>query len=239
MKWYIKITSYLLLSFYAIGQDCKSKLTIDTDLPNTRIFINDSLVTELNHYEYELNKGCYKITVLENSDKWNAQKFVEYIYLNDCSEEKLFYSSSKNIYLDSNPQDAYVFEGDSLIGSTPLFLDSKIKNIILRKTGYSDVNFENNFSSNKINIDLQFIGQQKQEKFISSTAFKILAGTAIALGAVTAYYKLKADDKFDEYHFSGDQKLLDQTRKFDVISGITFTAMQINLGYILFRFLTE
>jgi len=239
MKWYINITFYILLSVQLLGQDCKSYLTIDTDLNSAMIFIDDSLVTESNHYESDLDTGYYKITVLENSDRWNAQRFVDYIYLNDCAEKKLFYSASKNIYLDSNPQDAYVFMGDSLIGSTPLFLDSEIKGIILRKTGYSDINFENGFISNNINIDLQFIGQQKQEKFISSTAFKILAGTAIALGAVTAYYKLKADDKFDEYHFSGDQELLDQTRRFDVISGITFTAMQINLGFILYKFLTE
>lgn len=239
MKWYINIALYILLTVNLLGQDCASHLTIDTDLNNSKIFIDDSLVTESNHYESDLDTGYYKITILENSNKWNTQRFVDYIYLNDCSGKRLFFSSSKNIYLDSNPQDAYVFMGDSLIGNTPLFMESEIKGITLRKTGYSDVNIESKFSSNNIKIDLRFIGQKKPEKFISTTAFKILAGTAIALGAITAYYKLKADDKFDEYNFSGDQKLLDQTRKFDVISGITFTAMQINLGFILYKFLTE
>lgn len=239
MKLYINITLYLFLSFYTHGQDCKSHLTIDTDLQSARIFINDSLVTESNHYKSELDKGFYKIVVLENSDRWDAVKFIDSVYLSDCTGKILFYPAGRKVYLDSNPQDAYVFKGDSLIGNTPLFLDISIQKLTLSKPGYSNVDVSSNFNSDNIKIDLQFIGQQKQEKFISTTAFKILAGTAIALGAVTAYYKLKADDKFDQYHFSGGQELLDQTRRYDLISGITFTAMQINLGFILYKFLTE
>lgn len=239
MKWYINIILYLLLSFYVLGQDCKPQLIIGTDLQNAKIFINDSLVTESNHYKSELDKGYYKIVVLENSDHWNAVKFVDSVYLKDCIGENLFYSSGKKVYLNSNPQDAFVFMQDSLIGSTPLFLDIASQGLTLKKPGYSDVNVSDTFKSDDINIDLQFIGKQKQEKFISTTAFKILAGTAVALGAVTAYFKLKADDKFDQYRFTGEQDFLDQTRRYDLISGITFSVMQLNFGFILYKFLTE
>ncbi len=61
----------------------------------------------------------------------------------------------------------------------------------------------------------------------------------MVLGAVTAYFKLKADDKFDEYKYSGDKKFLDETNRFDTISGISLALFQINFGYIIYRFLAE
>ena len=45
--------------------------------------------------------------------------------------------------------------------------------------------------------------------------------------------------KFDEYQIVGDPALLDQTDKYDLISGITFTALQINFGLIIYLFLTD
>jgi len=69
--------------------------------------------------------------------------------------------------------------------------------------------------------------------------FKVLLGTAIALGATTAYYKLEADKNFDEYQVTGDPAALEQTDKYDLISGITFVAMQIDFGLILYLFLSD
>ena len=79
----------------------------------------------------------------------------------------------------------------------------------------------------------------KNGSFFEGTLFKILVGSAVLLGASTAYIKLEADKKFDEYLITGDQKLLDQTNRLDVISGITFVATQINFGFILYLFLTD
>lgn len=67
----------------------------------------------------------------------------------------------------------------------------------------------------------------------------MLQGTAIALGVTTAYYKLEADKSFDEYQLTGDPAALEQTEKYDLISGITFVAMQIDFGFILYLFLSD
>ena len=64
-------------------------------------------------------------------------------------------------------------------------------------------------------------------------------GTMVALGVTTAYLKLKADDKFAEYKITGDPDLLEQTNKLDTLSAITFVALQINFGTIIYLFLVD
>jgi len=81
--------------------------------------------------------------------------------------------------------------------------------------------------------------EQRKENFTSSYLFKGLITGAVALGVTAAYYKMKADDRFDQYNRSKELKFLDETRKFDWISGISFSALQINLGFLIYFFLIE
>ncbi|MBK7229406.1 MAG: hypothetical protein IPH97_11215 [Ignavibacteriales bacterium] len=243
MNLYIKILLGFLPFSLIQSQDCKSKLMIESDLIPINIFINDSLVSEEQTYQTELADGFYKIVVMENVDRWDAKTFIDSIDLKNCEVKKLVYKSERKaenkIYLDSSPQDAYVFENDSLLGNTPLFIGNFSNELKLTKPGYEDKIISNNqFIENNL-VSLKFIGDKKEESFFYSTEFQILAGSALVLGGLSAYYKLKADDAFDDYQFTGDKAMLDKTNDFDVVSGVTFTALQINFGYILYRFLTE
>jgi len=145
----------------------------------------------------------------------------------------------KEILLNSNPQDVYVFYKDSLIGNTPLFIQTRFKNLTLRKLGYEDTSIlSDNITPGKI-VFMNYNGQKKEKTFFEKDIFKILTTGIIVLGGTTAYFKLKADNKFDEYEFTGNSKLLDDTRKYDLISGITMAALQINFGLLLYYFLIE
>jgi hypothetical protein len=143
------------------------------------------------------------------------------------------------ILLNSNPQDAYVFWNDSLIGNTPLFIKSRFQNLKLVKNGYDDLYLSfNDIIPGKI-YSMNFNGENLEKSFIERNIFKILTAGIIVLGGTTAYFKLKADDKYEEYIFSGDPELLNDTRKYDLISGITFVALQITFGLLLYFFLTD
>lgn len=239
MNLFTKIFFVLIPISLIQSQDCKSKLSIESDLIPINIFINDSLVSEEQTYQTELADGFYKIVVMENVDRWDAKTFIDSIDLKNCEVKKLVYKTEKKVYLDSSPQDAYVFEKDSLLGNTPLFIGNYSNELKLTKPGYEDkIINKNQFIENNL-VSLKFIGDKKEKSFFYSTEFQILAGSALVLGGLSAYYKLKADDAFDDYQFTGDKAMLDKTNDFDVVSGITFTALQINFGYILYRFLTE
>lgn len=228
-----------LLSIFVYSQDCKSTLFIKTDFPEVQIFINDSLVSSNGDYIIELPDGLYKIVVDEISDRWNAKTFIDSIELKNCEEKTLEYKFDRGVYLNTEPQDAYVFINDSLIGNTPIFLSTSVGQVKLSKDGFENILVDVNSDVHFRNVELNFNGIQKSENFVETTLFKILTGTAIVLGATTAYFKLKADDKFEEYQFTGNKDLLDETDRYDLISGISLGLLQVNFGYIIYRFLSE
>ena len=86
---------------------------------------------------------------------------------------------------------------------------------------------------------LEEAGIQNGKSFYEKGLFKYLIGGLVVLGGTTAYFKLEADKKFEEYQLTGSNNLLDETRRYDLISGITFGALQINFGILLYYFLSE
>jgi len=223
--------------FYA--QDCLAELIIESDIEGVEIFINNISVGVGRHLKIELDKGDYVITANENSDRWDARSFTDTLHIIDCNEIKLNYYFRSEVLLDTEPQNVYVFNKDSLIGFTPLLIPVDLEKVYLQKPGYlaKEVLSEEIYSLQKITLD--YIGEEKKESFFEGTLFKVLVGSAVLLGASTAYIKLEADKKFDEYLITGDKKLLDQTNRLDVVSGVTFVAMQINFGFILYLFLID
>jgi hypothetical protein len=126
-----------------------------------------------------------------------------------------------------------------LIGNTPVYLNQDLKSLVLEKSDYlsKEITIDEINSNEKIRLD--FIGEENNGSFYESTIFKVLVGTAVALGAATAYFKLEADNRFEEYKITGDPELLNQTDRLDIISGVSFVVLQINFGLIIYLFLSE
>jgi len=236
------ILSFCILSLFTtefIAQDCLAEVIIEADIGGVEIFINNNSAGVGSPFRIRLETGDYVLTVNENSDRWDAGSFTDTLHITNCDEIKLNYYFRSEVLLDTEPQNVSVFNKDSLIGFTPLFIPIDLEKIYLRKPGYlgKELFPDEIYSSQRIKLD--YVGEEKKESFFEGTLFKILVGSAVLLGASTAYIKLEADKKFDEYLITGDQKLLDQTNRLDVISGVTFVATQINFGFILYLFLTD
>ncbi|MFA7228354.1 MAG: hypothetical protein WC061_04905 [Melioribacteraceae bacterium] len=86
---------------------------------------------------------------------------------------------------------------------------------------------------------VQFAADRQTEEFFNSFTFKILLGSAALLGGVAAYLKIKADKRYDEYLRIKNQSMLNEVSKLDLYSGISFGLLQINIGYLIYKFLTE
>lgn len=228
----------LFFNPFSFTQECSNLLRIISDSPEVDIFINDSLINSDGNIELELQDGQYIILAQETDDRWNSKSFCDTIILTGCETKIINYFFKNEVLIETVPADAYVFVKDSLIGFTPLKVPANLSELKIFKPGYIEKKIL--LGDNSVQtIRLDFNGTPKNEAFVNTTLFKVLTGSAIVLGAVTAYFKLKADDKFDEYRFSGDKKFLDETNRYDTISGISLTLFQINFGYIIYRFLAE
>jgi len=235
----LAIIFLLIFSSNTYSQECKADVYFISDIENVHIIINDSLYGAGKTFSTQLEPGEYIVRILENSDRWDANSFEDTLIINECRKIELSYKFYQEQLLNTDPQDVYVFLNDSLIGFTPMFITQTSGNILLTKDEYSDKNILFSDLKNNQLIKLDFIGSEPKANFVSSIWFKFLIGSAIALGATTAYYKLEADEKYTEYQITGDPELLEQTDKYDIISGVTFVALQINFGLIIYFLLTE
>ena len=229
-----------IVSTVSFAQDdsCKAIVTINTDINNYQVYLNGNKLDHIN--ELQLKSGTYILKLVESDCHWNSKEITDTITVQNCDPLKLSYSFSSNKYfLQTDPSDAEVIENDSVIGYTPLILSTSYSNLLLSRKDYAEKLISTDELRNSPVIKLDYIGNGENQSFYGSPKFLVLVGTAIALGAATAYYKLKADDKFDEYQITGNPDLLDETDRYDLISGITFTAMQIDFGAIIYFFLTE
>jgi hypothetical protein len=102
-------------------------------------------------------------------------------------------------------------------------------NYDMKQTGYSSV---------QPNI-YEYMNKNKTENFFSSSTFKILIGSAAVLGGIAAYFKIKADRKYDDYLQTKNRSTLNEVDRLDLYSGIAFGLLQINFGYLIYKFLTE
>ncbi len=230
---------FFLVSNFILAQDCTSQVILKSNIPNTIFYIDSLKIGEGADISADINKGIHKITAVENNKRWNAESFSDTINIKCNNDTTLNFVFEKRSFIQTYPADAYVYYKDSLIGHTPLFVNNNIDNIKLVKDGFENVDYNLNNSKNPGIIDLKFIGIKEGKSFFKKDLFKILVGSLLVLGGTTAYFKIKADNNFSKYQDTADNGYLTKTRRYDLISGITFGAVQINFGLIIYYFLFD
>ncbi len=228
----------IIFSSELFSQGCTSKLIIKTDEEKSIIKLNNKFLG-FGNVETAIDTGKFILSVHEPLDRWDSKYFLDTLNVSGCNDIKLSYSFNSAVYLKTNPLDVFVYDKDSLLGNTPLFVPVKYNQVELSKPGYESKLIRLNQLSGNNPVNLKFTGENVTKSFYEKDIFKILVGTMVLLGGTTAYFKLKADKRYDSYLSTYQQVYLDQTRKYDTISGITMTALQINFGFLIYYFLTD
>ena len=151
--------------------------------------------------------------------------------LSEREGELTLKSANKFSYFSVNKKKSFVSIGAVI--NTNLFNNNNYHTSI----NMTNLKFINNKDSSNIKFD--FTNENEEEHFYDKSIFKILLGSFIAFGATTAYFKIKADKRFNDYKKTNNSSLLDDTNKYDAISGISFALMQINLGVLVYYFLRD
>ena len=115
-------------------------------------------------------------------------------------------------------------------------LSSFYPELNIKRREYRSENISLNNSGKFEDIKLFYTGKKNGEDFLQTNLFKILVGTAILFGGTSAYYKLKADNNFDQYNSTNIQDYLNKTHRYDTISGILFGALQLNFAALIYFF---
>jgi hypothetical protein len=226
-----------LFTALAAAQECHPVIILSSDAENVEYLLNGTPVAEGKTASLNSDTGSVVLIARQKGNLWNRIFFVDTLNITNCGTYKLNYNFSSVTYLKTEPADAYVYRNDSLLGNTPLYLDNSEGVYTLRKGGYKEKTVSNLDLSSVVNLESSAPAAGK--RFYEQSLFRYLMGGLLVLGGTTAYFKLKADENYDSYRITGEGKLLDETRKYDLISGISFAALQVNFGFLLYYFLTE
>lgn len=224
------------------NKDCKADILFRTNDSLSVIYINGKPAGSGNNLIMNLPKGNYSIEIKNNKFKWGARIIHDTLVINNCDTSinlSYFFDINQKVHINTTPSNAEVFYKDSLLGYTPLELASDLSRIDIKKNMYESKEINIDRTTKKIDLNLNYLGRVKQTSFSRTNLFKVLVGSAVALGATAAYFKLKADDNFDKYNSTNDKKYMDNTDRYDLISGVAFGVLQINFGVLIYYFLND
>ena len=202
-----------------------------------------------------------------NTFKMQKNKIISVlIFLVSFSAAELYAQQRDSLtidynYINSVPQNAKVYLNDSLSGETPFrFVNrdmdtSKGLVITIKLEGYIDYSFnvtEADLPLNKIvnlvPVNKLTIRENKQVEVNDNNYFKsprkvvpIVVSSVITAGSgvLSYYFKKLANDRYDEYLATGDQKKFDQTKKYDLYSGLFLAAFQIGFAALIYFLLID
>jgi hypothetical protein len=144
----------------------------------------------------------------------------------------IFAQDSTKIIIESN----LTIEKNNLSSENIVNSKSGIKPLLELRTKREWIPSSLNRTANKTSmLNLK----KKEPNFIDSDLFLIVVGSAVAFGATAAYLKFEADDSYDKYKLTNDKKYKDRTDSYDLYSGIALGVMEINFGYLIYKFLTD
>jgi len=81
--------------------------------------------------------------------------------------------------------------------------------------------------------------EKREQNFLDSDLFWVVLASSMVFGTVAAYFKLEADNSYEKYKISFDQKYKQKTDRYDLYSGIAIGTLQINFGFLIYKLLTD
>jgi hypothetical protein len=224
----------------------KSQININASSV-ARVFVDDDSVgtTPL---VVQLSSGRHILRVIAESDvnNWASEPIADTVMVQPTTPLSLSYSFKKRIFLNSSPTGAEVFDKDSLLGTTPLFVTSNHGAYTFRKPGYEEGTITS-LEPKNIHVELKRVWQSGADSSIfreaeegrSSLRLYITGATTVIAGAASAYFKVKADNSYSSYLQSGNPSQLSDTDRYDKAAIIAITATQLGLGLFTYFILSE
>lgn len=229
----------LILLFFAVTVNAQQELyevKIVTEKPDAAIYV-DNQPAGVGSVSIKLSGGKHIVSILESPIIWNGIMVADTIYVDENSARAFNYKLPAAALINSNPQDALVNINNKFAGYTPVriycFEDDVIT--VSRKGG------ERQFYGvkDKINVNFHVMSERLKKEFPETTEFKLLIASSVLLGGIAAYFKLRADNLYDDYVSTGDNTLYEKVNRYDIYSGMAFGLLQINFGYLFYKLLTE
>lgn len=204
----------------------------------------------------ELAAGKHVVRVFYPSlTSWNGISKVDSVIVVGGHETTINWELGSLVSLTSVPSGSLVLYEGRQLGVTPFFYKTALElhgDFLLQKEGFEPaqvtVNGRGYFGRT---VRLKRVDGQQERRFLDVLSqnsngepadqwMNYVAGSAmIVSGFLAAFYKDHANRDFDNYQESKDPAMLNSVRRFDKLSGISFTITQLSFGVLAYKLLLE
>ncbi len=131
-----------------------------------------------------------------------------------------------------------------VIDGTPFQWNARRKEQCIEVPAGSQVVHYCNFPSDSA-ANLRFRGSVQKDILVQPrkvefhSLITIGGSVGIVCGIATAYFKIKADARYNDYLLTGDRESLRETHRFDTMAGVTLALSQIGLAMVTYCLLSE
>lgn len=238
----------------ASQSDRFGSLHIETDV-DSAIVRMDSLTVGYTPLDLPgLLPGTYVLDIIDpDLSNWLTQNVTDSITVVAGEQTTRRYALQPRMALLSDPSGAEVLAGDSVLGTTPLLLPRDAvahQSLVLRKEGYDQRTIMQPmegatrgfaaFSLTKAwNIEGDAIAYGAVKPSPNTVPLYVTGVATVLSGAAAAYFKIKADSRYQNYQQTGDQAFLRQTDRLDTAAAISLALTQAGLALFTYYILSE
>ncbi|HXG01559.1 MAG TPA: PEGA domain-containing protein [Bacteroidota bacterium] len=224
-------------------------LKIDSDQPGAIVWLDGDSVGVTPLALNSVQPGKHHLRLLApDLTNWLNDPVDDTIEVVAASVRNFRYELPSRTLVLTSPPEAQVFVNDTLVGTTPIVLNKPPSRFTLRRPGYADTTLDGTQTGRGIvSVRLQRTWTQSEEASIfkdseertSPLRLYLTGATTVIAGAVSAYYKVKADNLYSRYAQTGDPAQLAEVNRLDTAAGVALAVTQVSLGLFTYFLLSE
>ena len=227
------------------------RLSVYSEPTGAEMYLDSSYVGRTPVAESEVLEGMHRIRLFTPSARdWNAIPRFETVRVAEGEQVRKTVELGTSLTVHSIPYGAEVFLNGENLGTTPLYYRTPrtVKaEIILRKQGFEPKTIDASMPAGVVTLtptDDMNGGAEVEFEAAPDSEFRrwgtySSAAVMVISGVVAAYYKDRANNRFDSYLSTNDPGALASTERNDRRSAMALVFTQISFGVLSYLLLSE
>jgi len=237
------------------GMSGTGQISIRTDVDSAIVFLDSARVGLTPLVIRDVRPGVHRLKIVHpDFTNWLTGNIVDSVRILPDEKKDLQYGFGRRYLILSVPSGADLMIGDSLVGSTPYLLTmsgaDSLPAVKLRKPGYDTARVDLSearrgiATAAMVRLPNAGVPEDQLEEEVPGQdhgTFRLYMAGAITVGfgVAAAYFKVQADERYDQYLSDFTSASRSQVRVYDTASALCLVVAEAGFGMLTYLLLAE